>query len=102
MIRLNPGPSPSVLWISGGLTHEIASILDVLPTVASLAGAQLPKVILDGVDMTELLINQGRVGASRAQDELSSTICFSVFQVLSFSPFEEQKGDDDVLPHRSH
>lgn len=88
MIRLNPGPSPSVLWISGGLTHEIASILDVLPTVASLAGAQLPKVILDGVDMTELLINQGQVGgASRAQDELSSTICVSVFQVLSFSPF---------------
>lgn len=88
MIRLNPGPSPSVLWISGGLTHEIASILDVLPTVASLAGAQLPKVILDGVDMTELLIKQGQVGgASRARDELSSTICFSVFQVLSFSPF---------------
>lgn len=46
--------------IKPGLTHEIASILDILPTVASLAGAQLPKAILDGVDITDLLINQGR------------------------------------------
>lgn len=73
------------------MTHEIASILDVLPTVASLAGAQLPKVILDGVDMTELLINGGQVGASRAPVELSSTVCVSALQVLSFSPFSKSK-----------
>lgn len=45
--------------IKPGLTHEITSTLDILPTVASLAGAQLPKVTLDGVDMTDLLINRG-------------------------------------------
>lgn len=47
-----------------GVTHEIASILDILPTVASLAGAKLPQVMLDGVDMTEVLVNQGKVVAS--------------------------------------
>lgn len=44
-----------------GVTHELASTLDVLPTFASLAGAKLPQVWLDGVDMTEILINQGKV-----------------------------------------
>lgn len=49
--------------VSVGVTHEIASILDVLPTIASLAGAKLPQVILDGVDMTDMLVNQGKVVA---------------------------------------
>lgn len=46
-----------------GVTHELASTLDILPTIAGLAGAQLPKVMLDGVDMTEILVNQGKVTA---------------------------------------
>ncbi|KAK9516797.1 hypothetical protein VZT92_024708 [Zoarces viviparus] len=46
--------------IRPGVTHEMASTLDILPTIASLAGAKLPRVMLDGVDMTEILINQGK------------------------------------------
>lgn len=46
--------------IKPGVTHELASTLDVLPTFASLAGAKLPRVMLDGVDMTELLVHQGK------------------------------------------
>ncbi|KAM9376743.1 arylsulfatase A [Pholidichthys leucotaenia] len=45
--------------IRPGVTHELASTLDILPTFAHLAGAKLPKVMLDGVDMTEILVNQG-------------------------------------------
>lgn len=67
------------------MTHEIASTLDILPTVASLAGAQLPKVVLDGVDMTELLIKHGRVGARRNRDhERSSTTCSLCFKLCLF------------------
>lgn len=46
---------------SVGVTHELASTLDILPTVASLAGAKLPQVMLDGVDMTNILFSQGKV-----------------------------------------
>lgn len=46
---------------SVGVTHEMASTLDILPTIASLAGAKLPQVMLDGVDMTNILISQGKV-----------------------------------------
>lgn len=42
----------------------MASTLDVLPTIASLAGAKLPQVLLDGVDMTEILVKQGQVEAA--------------------------------------
>lgn len=46
--------------IRPGVTHEMASTLDILPTIAGLAGAKLPQVMLDGVDMTDILINQGK------------------------------------------
>uniref|UniRef100_A0A671Y7G9 Arylsulfatase A n=1 Tax=Sparus aurata TaxID=8175 RepID=A0A671Y7G9_SPAAU len=46
--------------IGPGVTHEMASTLDILPTIASLAGAKLPPVMLDGVDMTDILLNQGQ------------------------------------------
>nr|XP_043893021.1 arylsulfatase A-like [Solea senegalensis] len=46
--------------IRPGVTHELASTLDILPTFVTLAGAKLPKVMLDGVDMTELLIKQAK------------------------------------------
>ncbi|CAL1592160.1 unnamed protein product [Knipowitschia caucasica] len=45
--------------IAPGVTHEMGSILDILPTFASLAGAKLPSVILDGVDLTQVLIHRG-------------------------------------------
>lgn len=41
----------------------MASTLDILPTIAGLAGAKLPQVMLDGVDMKDILINQGKVVA---------------------------------------
>lgn len=46
-----------------GVTHEMASTLDILPTIASLAGAKLPPVVLDGVDMTDILFYHGQVAA---------------------------------------
>lgn len=73
IIKLPWTLKPPVLFcfvISSGLTHEIASTLDILPTIATLAGAKLPKVMLDGFDMTELLVNQGKVAASSAEDSV--------------------------------
>ncbi|XP_041853368.1 arylsulfatase A [Melanotaenia boesemani] len=46
--------------IKPGVTHELASTLDILPTIASLAGAKLPPVMLDGFDMTNILVHQGK------------------------------------------
>ncbi|XP_061085559.1 arylsulfatase A-like [Conger conger] len=45
--------------IKPGVTHELASTLDVLPTIASIAGAALPRVPLDGVDMGDILFRHG-------------------------------------------
>lgn len=46
--------------ISPGVTHELASSLDLLPTLASLTGAPLPNVTLDGVDFSPLLLGTGK------------------------------------------
>ncbi|XP_046890404.1 arylsulfatase A isoform X1 [Hypomesus transpacificus] len=46
--------------IRAGVTHELASTLDILPTIAGFAGAKLPSVQLDGVDMTDILVNHGK------------------------------------------
>ncbi|KAK1785014.1 hypothetical protein P4O66_018448 [Electrophorus voltai] len=52
---------PAIAYWSGiiqpGVTHSLSSSLDILPTFARLAGAPLPKVQLDGVDMTDILLN---------------------------------------------
>ncbi|XP_061578012.1 arylsulfatase A [Cololabis saira] len=45
--------------IRPGVTHEMASTLDILPTIAALAGAPLPPVMLDGFDMTDVLLSRG-------------------------------------------
>ncbi|KAL6478868.1 hypothetical protein MHYP_G00123010 [Metynnis hypsauchen] len=45
--------------IKPGVTHSLSSTLDILPTFAKLAGAPLPKVQLDGVEMTDILFNHG-------------------------------------------
>ncbi|XP_069485572.1 arylsulfatase A-like isoform X2 [Ambystoma mexicanum] len=42
--------------ITPGVTHELASTLDILPTIATLTGAHLPNVTLDGYDITNLLL----------------------------------------------
>lgn len=47
--------------IPAGVTDELASALDLLPTFANLAGAPLPDVIIDGVDMADILFNNGKV-----------------------------------------
>ncbi|NXR14402.1 ARSA Arylsulfatase, partial [Semnornis frantzii] len=41
--------------IAPGVTHELASTLDILPTLTALAGATLPKVALDGYDLSPVL-----------------------------------------------
>ncbi|XP_060632309.2 arylsulfatase A [Anolis sagrei] len=46
--------------IAPGVTHELASILDILPTVASIAGVALPNVTLDGYDLSPVLFGSGK------------------------------------------
>jgi len=57
---------PGIFWWPGRIPagvvqREVAATLDVLPTFAKLAGAPLPTVTLDGVDISPLLFNTGRV-----------------------------------------
>ncbi|NXM54681.1 ARSA Arylsulfatase, partial [Illadopsis cleaveri] len=55
---------PAVAYWPGrivpGVTHELASTLDILPTLSSLAGAALPNVALDGFDLSPLLFGSGK------------------------------------------
>jgi len=43
------------------VTHELASTLDILPTLTALAGAALPNVALDGYDLSPVLFGSGKV-----------------------------------------
>ncbi|KAJ8373888.1 hypothetical protein SKAU_G00044680 [Synaphobranchus kaupii] len=60
LMRMSPRGE---LWtaevIRPGVTHELASILDIFPTIAAMAGAKLPRVQLDGVDMSDILFSHG-------------------------------------------
>ena len=49
------------LFLGPGVTHELASTLDILPTVAALAGVPLPNVTLDGYDLSPVLFGNGKV-----------------------------------------
>lgn len=76
-----------------GVTHEMASTLDILPTLAYLAGAELPQVMLDGVDMTDILVKQGKVGAlylklcKHSNNGKTKLVCiFSVFYRVKGRP----------------
>ncbi|KAM4676754.1 arylsulfatase A [Discoglossus pictus] len=55
---------PAIAYWAGkikpGVTSELASTLDILPTLASLAGAPSPNVTLDGYDLSDLLLNGGK------------------------------------------
>jgi arylsulfatase A len=46
--------------IAPGVTHELASSLDLFPTLASLTGAPLPNITLDGVDLSPLFLGIGK------------------------------------------
>lgn len=45
-----------------GVTHELASSLDLMPTLAALSGTSLPNVTLDGFDLSPVLLGTGEVG----------------------------------------
>ncbi|MFM8250614.1 MAG: sulfatase [Planctomycetota bacterium] len=57
---------PAIAWwpgrIAGGrVEREVASTLDIFPTLARLAGAELPRDrVLDGVDIQQLLLDAGK------------------------------------------
>ncbi|XP_077196683.1 arylsulfatase A isoform X2 [Paroedura picta] len=46
--------------IAPGVTHELASTLDILPTVVALAGVPLPNVTLDGFNLSPVLFGSGK------------------------------------------
>jgi arylsulfatase len=53
---------PGIAWWPGRIKpgrvcHEIASTMDFLPTAAALSGAALPKVKIDGLDISPLLFS---------------------------------------------
>lgn len=56
---------PGIAWwpgrIAPGVQHEMAGTLDLLPTLATLCGARLPSVPIDGVDISPLLLGKGKV-----------------------------------------
>lgn len=58
-----------------GVTRALASSLDILPTFAKLAGAALPDVQLDGVDMTNILLNHGAVRDQIIKSEIYLDAC---------------------------
>lgn len=43
----------------GRRSSDLAATVDLLPTIAKITGATMPKVTLDGVDMSEILFNKG-------------------------------------------
>ncbi len=44
----------------GSVTTEYASTIDILPTIAALTGAQVPKDrVIDGKDISNLLLKPG-------------------------------------------
>ncbi len=54
---------PTIMWWPGKIpaaTHcnELASTIDLLPTVAGLIGAELPPLPIDGVDISKLLLSR--------------------------------------------
>jgi len=57
---------PCIMWWpgtipAGAVCHEVATTMDILPTMAALAGARLPNHKIDGKDMTPLML--GKPGA---------------------------------------
>ncbi len=56
---------PGIAWWPGrirpGIQHEMATMMDIFPTCAHLAGARLPDRPLDGVDVAPLLLGTGTV-----------------------------------------
>ena len=64
---------PTIAWWPGNVpagtaTDEITGMIDVLPTFAALAGADLPKAKLDGGDVSPILL--GKAGAKSPHADL--------------------------------
>lgn len=61
---------PTIMWWPGKIPaasscNELASTIDILPTVAHLIGAELPTLPIDGVNMAELLVSPNPVTGPR-------------------------------------
>lgn len=57
---------PGIAWWPGRIPagvvqREMATTMDLMPTIAKLAGAQLPDKPIDGVDIAPLLFGRGKV-----------------------------------------
>ena len=40
---------------------ELASMIDLFPTIANLVGATMPDVVIDGIDMAPILFKNSKV-----------------------------------------
>lgn len=55
---------PTIMWWPGKIPagkqcDELAAAIDILPTIAGITGAELPKHKIDGVDISDLLFKPG-------------------------------------------
>lgn len=68
------------------MTHELASTMDLLPTLAALTKTPLPNTILDGFDLSPVLLGTGKVrcwAAPRPTDLLSHSTSTLLLVVAS-------------------
>ncbi|KAM6385880.1 arylsulfatase A isoform 2-T2 [Alca torda] len=90
--------------ITPGVTHGMASTLDILPTLAMLAGAALPKVALDGYDLSPVLFGSGKDWGCCVTPRSLCLVCSRLFSLVTAQVSlalllpTESPSDDVLLP----
>ena len=73
------------LFINHQSIPQLAATVDIFPTVMKLAGAELPNVTLDGVDMSPILFSNQEVRNQLRSNHPDTLIVFRVKEILSCS-----------------
>ncbi|XP_053572261.1 arylsulfatase A-like [Bombina bombina] len=70
---------PAIMYwegkIKSGVTSELATTLDILPTLAALTGAHLPNITLDGYDLSKLLLRGVKVSRVKVSGSSPLFLC---------------------------